>query len=55
MGHCNFKDLQKLPYVVKGMKISGDQYGERGKSKNAFGIRTLRFSRSYRSCSERRF
>ena len=28
MGHCKFKDLQKLPDVVKGMKISGDQYGE---------------------------
>ena len=28
MGHCNFKELQKLPDVVKGMKISGDQHGE---------------------------
>ena len=28
MGHCNFKDLQKLPDVVKGMKMSGDQHGE---------------------------
>ena len=28
MGHCNFKELQKLPDVVKGMKISGDQHDE---------------------------
>ena len=28
MGHCNFNDLQTLPDVVKGMKISGNQYSE---------------------------